>query len=336
MLKYRISDALECEWFSVKTLMNFLTTTKQSPKTKHQLGTSFWFWQTTTFLRTLRLWSKSQNHKTTKSKEIIKLNQIHVFLKQSLFTHTSLGKLSLAPAHICIEIIHFSKPLVMNINAKWGECYINATKPWAQCVLGRSQKNGMKASTPMASKCWAAMVVRAWSMRANGRYYIVTLKRWMNLWEIGALQAWPKVLIDELAQNFSKSEIGATLGDFRPKTAVINKAFMLSRWWEKVELHGVAACKTDNWQCQNSHEKNNNQLISDHVDSDLATVQFCMMWQGGDLYDWHLKKISSQFLNDPPKLTAALIRVVHTANLQSVLRCPPKSSCHGWWSTGLG
>ena len=40
-----------------------------------------------------------------------------------------------------------------------------------------------------------------------------TLKRWMNLWEIGALQAWPKVLIDELAQNFSKSEIGATLGD---------------------------------------------------------------------------------------------------------------------------
>ena len=29
-------------------------------------------------------------------------------------------------------------------------------------------------------------------------------------------------------------------------------------------------------QCQNSHEKTN-QLISDHVDSDLATVQFCMM-----------------------------------------------------------
>ena len=43
------------------------------------------------------------------------------------------------------------------------------------------------------------------------------------MWEIGALQAWPKVLIDELAQNFSKSEIGATLGDFRPKTAVIKK-----------------------------------------------------------------------------------------------------------------
>ena len=48
---------------------------------------------------------------------------------------------------------------------------------------------------------------------ANGRYYIMTLKRWMNLWEIGARQAWPEVLIDELAQNSSKSEIGATLGD---------------------------------------------------------------------------------------------------------------------------
>ena len=265
MLKYRISDALECEWFSVKTLMNFLTTTKQSPKTKHQLGTSCWFWQTTTFLRTLRLWSKSQNHKTTKSKEIIKLNQIHVFLKQSLFTHTSLGKLSLAPAHICIEIIHFSKPLVMNINAKWGECYINATKPWAQCVLGRSQQNGMKASTPMASKCWA------WSMRANGRYYIVTLKRWMNLWEIGALQAWPKVLIDELAQNFSKSEIGATLGDFRPKTAVIKKhsclvadgkklncmALLLARLTIDNALQGPAlrAVPRQSWKKQKSTDK---------------------------------------------------------------------------------
>ena len=108
MLKYRISDALECEWFSVKTLMNFLTTTKQSPKTKHQLGTSFWFWQTTTFLRTLRLWSKSQNHKTTKSKEIIKLNQIHVFLKQSLFTHTSLGKLSLLRNLVLMDFYIFT------------------------------------------------------------------------------------------------------------------------------------------------------------------------------------------------------------------------------------
>lgn len=114
-------------------------------------------------------------------------------------------------------------------------------------------------------------------MRANGRYYIVTLKRWMNLWEIGALQAWPKVLIDELAQNFSKSEIGATLGDFRPKTAVIKKHSCLVADGKKLNCMALLLARLTIDNAKTVMKKNKNQLISDHVGSDLATVQFCMM-----------------------------------------------------------
>ena len=83
------------------------------------------------------------------------------------------------------------------------------------------------------------------------------------MWEIGALQAWPKVLIDELAQNFSKSEIGATLGDFRPKTAVIKKHSCLVADGKKLNCMALllARLTIDNaeqglaGQCQDSHEK---------------------------------------------------------------------------------
>ena len=44
-------------------------------------------------------------------------------------------------------------------------------------------------------------------------HYIMPLKRWMNVWEIASVQGWPKPLIDDLLQNFSKSTIGAALGD---------------------------------------------------------------------------------------------------------------------------
>ena len=44
-------------------------------------------------------------------------------------------------------------------------------------------------------------------------HYIMPLKRWMNIWEIAALQGWPKPMIDDLLQNFAKGDIGATLGD---------------------------------------------------------------------------------------------------------------------------
>lgn len=47
---------------------------------------------------------------------------------------------------------------------------------------------------------------------SNG-HYLMSLKRWMNLWEIGALQGWPKAMIDDLLQNFSKGDIGAAFGD---------------------------------------------------------------------------------------------------------------------------
>ena len=47
----------------------------------------------------------------------------------------------------------------------------------------------------------------------NNGHYLMSLKRWMNVWEIASLQGWPKPMGDDLLQNFSKSEIGATLGD---------------------------------------------------------------------------------------------------------------------------
>ena len=47
----------------------------------------------------------------------------------------------------------------------------------------------------------------------NHGHYLMTLKRWMNIWEIAALQGWPKPLIDDLLQNFSRAEVGSTLGD---------------------------------------------------------------------------------------------------------------------------
>ena len=47
---------------------------------------------------------------------------------------------------------------------------------------------------------------------SNG-HYLMSLNRWMNIFEIAALQGWPKPLIDDLLQNFSSGEIGKTLGD---------------------------------------------------------------------------------------------------------------------------
>lgn len=47
---------------------------------------------------------------------------------------------------------------------------------------------------------------------SNG-HYLMSLNRWMNIFEIAALQGWPRPLIDDLLQNFSAGEIGKTLGD---------------------------------------------------------------------------------------------------------------------------
>ena len=47
----------------------------------------------------------------------------------------------------------------------------------------------------------------------NHGHYLMILKRWMKIWEIAALQGWPKPLIDALLQNFTRAEVGSTLGD---------------------------------------------------------------------------------------------------------------------------
>ena len=44
-------------------------------------------------------------------------------------------------------------------------------------------------------------------------HYIMSLDRWMNLTEIAGLQGWPKAVVDELSQCFTRSEIGSTFGD---------------------------------------------------------------------------------------------------------------------------
>ena len=51
------------------------------------------------------------------------------------------------------------------------------------------------------------------SRASSNGHFLVTLNRWMNIWEMAALQGWPKVPVDEVLQSFPARQMGATIGD---------------------------------------------------------------------------------------------------------------------------
>lgn len=126
----------------------------------------------------------------------------------------------------CIPCNSFRRFLVNNVNQEVNltpGSKQNIAAAWAMAKkkyqeVEYSKRDAMLVCDAHAGKSFLSVMLNlspclTKARAGNNGHYLMSLKRWMNLWEIAGLQGWPKPMIDDLLQNFSKSDIGSTLGD---------------------------------------------------------------------------------------------------------------------------
>lgn len=85
--------------------------------------------------------------------------------------------------------------------------------------------------------------------RASGDgYYLYKAQRFMNIYELGALQGWPKSWVDQLLEVQPRGKVGAGFGDgmslnvlMRLLPRALHSAGLVEKWddvWEQIPRAG--------------------------------------------------------------------------------------------------